>query len=273
MRQGLFSDPAFELAVYLELENLKNCLPAILNQAPFTEGDDETRYKGNKGYFFVSDGKTLDRLIAEKIVLQKYCKPPVQISGVNDARLYIERHGGDGAYFIDTKRQEIRKVRKITIPSEKEEQIDEYQLVPSDFIHFGSTAPLSELDHELDGTKTLTALMLPQIYPDVRTTIIKSTPYGPTGMGIIAGFGAQGMDKRLIFLFDETLTGYAISPQFLGLAPEEAPAGLLRNIVPLYQEFKGKHFQNQRMLIVKQDGVLALHPYQSANYSTKAVNL
>jgi len=263
IQSRFFRDPTFEWAVYLQLVNLKNCLPAIMNNVPFEEGEDKTAYRGNHGYFFVSDGQTLDKLIQESIVLRKNISSERKVKGINDVKRYIAAEKGDGAYFFDNTTNKMNKVKKIYIPGEIAKTIDEYQLLPEDFVHDGTGIPLEESNI---GTKTLTALMLPQIHPEVRTTIVKSSPYGETGMGVVAGIGGKGVDSRLMLIYDSSLAESPISPAYFGLGPADPRAELLGRIVPVYQEFSGKVLLDEKMLQVDRYGRISLHDYKKRTF-------
>ena len=197
-------DISFLWATYLQFDNLKNCLPAIANGVPFQEGNDKTAFKGNHGYFFVSDGKTLERIINDKVMPKKYIKPFQKVSNLNEAKEYMMKVPGDGAYFIDNENMGIAKVGKIFPPGEAAERIDEYGLLPDDFIIKDAKIPARDSKYGL-GTKTIVALMLPQIYKNVRTTVVKSSPYGETGMGVVAGIGSDGIEERVFFVKDKRM--------------------------------------------------------------------
>ncbi|MCX8147413.1 MAG: hypothetical protein N3D84_03020 [Candidatus Woesearchaeota archaeon] len=194
----------FEFVALWYLDNFKEYIKKIgkFPQQYLREGRDEN--KEVKGLLCVSDGKTLERLKNDRLIIKNFITDFTTIKNSEDflnyMRMLDKENHLDGALIYDGEKCKIAKAPKIFLNGRKIEEIIEKKdirnYVPEDFICLDCSINPS---YETIGTKTQTAfwLPLPEMYPDVNTIAIRQTAYGKTKFGTLIEFDKNGLKHRM----------------------------------------------------------------------------
>jgi hypothetical protein len=272
-RKYPFESQYFGVGVDFHLENLRRCLPEMLRHSHFMEGNDDTRYKNSRSLFLVVNGDPLETMVEQKLVRKKDIRDETEFSSLPELLNYLGEKTGDGARVVSTLPRKISKVRNIYVPWTKAEHVDEFLFLPSDFFHYGRKQPLSAEDEM--GTKTMAAIMLPQIFPEMETVIVKQSPYGNerngTGMGVAGGFNKDGLRESMFYLRNPEQEKFMIHPALFGIDPKstDQSAALLRTIVPVYRHYthNGKVCDAEMVMQVDKNGAIKLVDYKTSGTS------
>lgn len=184
----------FEWVTMWYLRNAERYLAA--NGIPKAKEGDEP---STKGLLCISDGKTYEQMLDDKLLLSRYTEQEFRpLKNETEFIRYLdemaERKQLDGAFFYDS-RKGIKKVNTIFPNSFRVENLDDIrEMVPADFISPDGSIPPSD---ENVGTKSKNACWLPQIYNEVYTVAVRQTVHGNAGFGTVLGFDKNGLRERV----------------------------------------------------------------------------
>lgn len=191
--------------------NLYECLPHMEDGQVKVEGkfvEEGAENKLTKGALVVADGPRLVEALMRKGIVIDRVPPRFQpVAGYDD---FVRRLNEmeDGAFVYDGASRSLARVRfaNSTKPL-NEARRRTSSLIPSDFIYSdGRELSDEDLDEKI-GTKTDMAIHIPAAYGhkdwQIRAYLLKTSGYGSLGMGKVAQFGPEGLEREIHYDYDQ----------------------------------------------------------------------
>lgn len=212
--QKVTRENIFESMIYLQTINLQNSLPHLRNGHIYGSdnkplGHEENPY--SKGAYVIYDGEAILEKVRPMAVRKGGIGSPIETPRRQDLVQYIhDSKDSDVTLLYNTASQKITPLKgelKNHAQGEDLEKILSHNL-PADF----AEPHAKELNLDYIGTKTANAVFIPYLInkdqeQDVRTIVVKRSPYGSLGMGKVAEFGKEGLTREFFMYQDHNHQG------------------------------------------------------------------
>lgn len=187
--------------------NFYECLPHVADGRVKVDGrpvEEGAENKLTKGVLIVADGPRLVKaLMSKKIIINRVSPEFEPVASYNSLVPCLDKND-DGAFVYDGANDSMAAVRFANSTSPLlEARKRTSSLIPSDFVYSdGRKLSEEDLDQKI-GTKTDLAIHIPAAYGKndwpIRSYILKTSGYGSLGIGKVAQFGPEGLEREIYF--------------------------------------------------------------------------